>query len=300
MIKKLCTSMLAVLLILSVFIPSAFAVEPGEERVTLGADLSQEQIDQIYEDFNVERGTVTELIVTNDEEREYLAGLVPDKKIGKVALSCIYITTLEEGAGINITTHNINWCTDDMYVNALITAGVEDARVMVSAPFEVSGTAALTGVFKAYEDITGVKLDETSKEAAAEELVVTGELAESIGSDNATVLINELKKIIDQTKEMSDEELRAEIIKIADAQDIDLTEEEINQIISLCRTLEKIDASEWAERLSQLGQAMKTAQEAGESVSAFFESVGDFFVDVGDFFTGVFKSVGDFFGDIFG
>jgi len=300
MARKLFTGILIVALMMTAFVSSALAVEPGEERVTLGANLSEEQIGQIYEDFNLERGTVTEITVTNDEEREYLAGLVPDEKIGKVALSSIYIATLEEGSGISVTTNNINWCTVDMYVNALITAGVEDARVMVSAPFPVSGTAALTGVYKAYEDITGVELDQTAKEAAAEELVVTGEIAESIGSDNATELMNELKKILDQTKEMSDEELRAEILKIAEAQNYQLTEEEIAQIISLCRTLEQMDTSEWADKLSQLGQAMKTAQEAEESVSSFFTSVGDFFVKAGDFFAGVFTSIGDFFGDLFG
>lgn len=293
MSKKFCVSTLIVVMAMIMFVTSAFAVGPGEERVTLGANLSEEQIDQIYEDFSLERGSVTEITVSNDEEREYLAGLVPERKIGSVALSCIYIKTLDEGSGITVSTNNINWCTVNMYVNALITAGVKDAKVMVSAPFEVSGTAALTGVYKAYEEITGVELDQTAKEAAAEELVITGELAESIGDDNATELINELKKILDQTKEMTDEELKAEILNIAAVKNIQLTEEEILQIISLCRTLEKIDASEWVEKLTQLGSAMKAAQEAGENVSSFFASVGEFF-------SGVFKSIGDFFSNLFG
>ncbi len=300
MLKKIVVSGMLVIMMLTLFVTSALAVDPGEQRVTLGANLTEEQIDQIYKDFGVERGTVTEIVVTNDEERKYLSGLVPDKKIGSVALSCIYITTLDEGTGISVTTNNINWCTVDMYVNALITAGVENASVKVSAPRAVSGTAALTGVYKAYEDITGVALDQTAKEAAAEELVVTGELAESIGSENATELINELKKILDQTKQMTDEELRAEILKIAAAKNIELTEDQIRQIISLCRTLEQIDASQWADKLSQLGAAMKTVQEAGEGVSSFFESVGDFFVSVGDFFVGIFKAIGDFFSGLFG
>ncbi len=42
-----------------------------------------------------------------------------------------------------------------MYISALATAGITDARIIVASPFEVSGTAALTGVYKAYEDMTG-------------------------------------------------------------------------------------------------------------------------------------------------
>ena len=33
-----------------------------------------------------------------------------------------------------------------MYRNALITAGVEDAKIIVASPDKVSGTAALTGL----------------------------------------------------------------------------------------------------------------------------------------------------------
>ena len=183
MLKKLCAVSLIAILTLTMFAASALAVEPGEERVTLGANLTEEQITGIYNDFDLTRGDVKEITVTNDEEREYLAGLVPDKKIGKVALSSIYIMTLEEGQGLSVTTNNINWCTQSMYINALITAGVSDASVKVSAPFPVSGTAALTGVYKAYEDITGESLDHDAKQAGAEELVVTGELAVTIGSE---------------------------------------------------------------------------------------------------------------------
>lgn len=292
-VKRFFTCMLVAIMVLTMLSATAFAVEPGEERVTLGADLTDEQIEQIYQDFDIERGSVTEIQVTNDEERTYLAGLVPDKKIGHVALSSIYLMTLQEGSGIHVEIHNINWCTEDMYSNALITAGVKDASIVVSAPFPVSGTAALTGVYKAYEDITGTKLDETAKEAAAEELVVTGELAESIGSDDATLMINELKKILDQTRNMTDEELRAEIQKIADANNISLTEEEMQQLISLCRTLENVDIDAWADKLVQLSKT-------GKDVSNFFQSVGDFFVSVGDFFTNLFTDIGNFFSNLFG
>lgn len=284
--KRLCVVMLIAIMAMTMFAASALAVKPGEERVTLGADLTEEQITGIYNDFELTRGDVKEITVTNDEEREYLAGLVPDKKIGKVALSSIYIMTLEEGGGLSVTINNINWCTESMYINALITAGVSDASVKVSAPFPVSGTAALTGVYKAYEDITGESLNQDAKQAGAEELVVTGELAATIGSDEATELINELKKVLDQTKDMTDEELRDLILQIAKQQNVTLTEENIAQIISLVRTLEKLNISDWAEKL---GQLQKTTQE----ISSFFSGIGNFFSDL-------FSSIENFFSSLFG
>ena len=160
----------------------AFAYEAGEARAVIGANLDQAQVAGVYADFGIERGSVKEIIVTNADEREYLEGLVDEKKIGSVALSCVYIKLLEEGSGLSIEANNINWCTEQMYINALTTAGITDAKVIVSAPFAVSGTAALTGVYKAYEDITGKSLSDLAKLVGVEELVVTGQLAEYIGS----------------------------------------------------------------------------------------------------------------------
>ena len=39
-----------------------------------------------------------------------------------------------------------------MYKNALVTAGIEDADIIVAGPKNISGTAALVGVFKAYQE----------------------------------------------------------------------------------------------------------------------------------------------------
>ncbi len=289
MLKKFFAAVLVAAFILVAFAaPALAAVAEGERRVTVGADLTAEEKAQIYTDFGIEEGSVAEITVTNDEEREYLAGLVPDEKIGYVALSCIYLTTLKEGEGMNVTTHNINWCTQDMYINALVTAGIENASVMVSAPHPVSGTAALTGVYKAYEDITGQQLDQGAKEAGAEELVVTGELAEVIGSEQATELINELKKILDQTRNMSDSELHDQILEIAGNLNIELTEDQVSQIMSLVRTLEGLNISDWGDRLNQIGNAMETMNSIGSGVSGFFGGVKDFFVGIGNWFSGLF------------
>lgn len=142
--------------------------------------------------------------------------------------------------------HNINYCTEDMYIeSALTTAGITDAQVIVSAPFPVSGTGALTGAYKAYEDITGNSLSSLAKSAGAEELVVTGELAEYIGSDDATQMINELKSMLDKTQGMTDDqEFRSEIKNLATMYNVSLTDAQIEQVLSLVRKLEGLDADQ--------------------------------------------------------
>lgn len=286
--KRLFAAALALAVSFTLFAPAALAVDEGEERVTMGADLTDRQRDAVYADFGIEEGSVTELTVTNAEERAYLEGLVPDGKIGSVALSCIYIKTLAAGSGLTIELHNINYCTEDMYRNALTTAGITDAQVIVSAPFPVSGTGALTGAFKAYEDITGESLSSLAKTVGVEELVVTGELAEYIGSEDATEMINELKSMLDKTQDMTDDEVRAEIRSLAELYSVDLTSAQIEQVLSLVRKLEGLDADALQEQLVGIAKAAQTANKAAEVVSSVFEDVKAFFAAVGSFFSGVF------------
>ena len=272
---------------------SAFAYQAGEARAVIGANLDQEQVAAVYKDFGIERGSVEEIIVTNADEREYLEGLVDDKKIGSVALSCVYITLLEEGAGLSISTNNINWCTEQMYVNALTTAGITDANVIVSAPFAVSGTAALTGVYKAYEDITGQSLSNLAKSVGAEELILTGQLAEYIGSEEAAALINELKGILDITETMSDSDVKKEIQKLADQYNVQVTETQIDQILKLCRQMEKLDVAELKEKLLSITQTVEKAvnakQKVNDTISTVTEKVSKFIGSVTGFFAGLFN-----------
>lgn len=297
--KKTIAAVLTLLLCFLILPSAAFADEEGEPiltpaedgsevRVTIGANLDETQIAQIYKDFGVERGSVAEIIVTNADERAYLEGIAPERKIGSVALSCIYIKTLPEGEGLKISTNNINWCTSEMYMNALVTAGIMDAEVKVSAPFDVSGTAALTGIYKAYEDITGTTLSEIAKTIGVEELVTTGELAEYIGSEEAIQIVNELKKILDQTQNMTDDEVRAEIKSIAEAYNVSITDAQVEQLLKLCRSLEKLDIKQLQDKLVSLTKTLEGAKKVESKLSEFANSIKTFFGKIGDFFSRLF------------
>jgi uncharacterized protein YpuA (DUF1002 family) len=286
--KKLIAALLCAAMIIGGYANTAFAYEEGDARVTIGADLTDEQKAQIYADFSLTPGDVPEIIVTNENERQYLEGIAPESKIGSVALSCVYITILEEGDGLDITTKNINWCTADMYTNALVTAGITDAKVMVSAPFPVSGTAALTGIYKAYEDITGESLSELAKSVGVEELITTGDLAEYIGSEEATEIVNELKSILDQTQTMTDDEVRAEIRRIASEYNVSITDAQVEQLLQLCRSLEKLDVDELRQKLINLAETVDKAKAASETFSKIEQGIKNFFASVGAFFTKLF------------
>lgn len=280
--KKLISALLAVCLLAGA-VP-ALAVDAGEARAVIGANLTDEQIADVYKNFGISRGDVTELRVTNADERKYLSGYVDDSVIGTNSISCVYIEVLDEGEGLDVTTSNINWCTSQMYVSALATAGITDAKIIVAAPFEVSGTAALTGVYKAYEDITGTKLDETAKAVSSQELATTAELAQAIGDYDSVEIVNELKLILNETKDMTDAELRAKIKEIAAKYDVTLTDDQMTQLVNLCRSLEKLDTNALLSKVQAVQDTLKQLAGAKDKVASFTGKVKDVITAIGDFF----------------
>ena len=281
---------LAFVLAICLLAPAQFALasESGRERAVIGADLSGEQVDYVYSVFGVERGSVRELTVTNADEREYLEGLVDEGVIGTNSISCAYIELLGEGEGLDVRAENINWCTREMYVSALATAGITDARIVVAAPFAVSGTAALTGIYLAYEDMTGEELDEAAKRVGTQELTVTASLADQLGSSDTVEIINELKLLLDETRNMDDAELRAEIGRIAGEVGVELNDSQIGQLVTLCRALEKLNADTLREKVESVQETLRGLGAKLERASGFFESV-----------KGVINSVIDFFKNLF-
>lgn len=283
--KKIISLILTLTFILGLAAP-VFAVGAGEQRVAVGANLSSDQKKTVYDYFGLDQGSVDEITVTIDDERQYLEN-VDASRIGSRSLSSIYIITKEEGQGLDITLYNIDWLTKEIYQNALITAGITDAKVIIASPVSVSGTAALTGIYKAYEDITGEKLDEESKQVATEELVTTGDLADDIGGEDAAALVNELKLIIDQLKDMSDDEVREEIKQIAIKLDITLTVAQIDQLLQLVRSLENVDLGSLTGALEKVAGALGSV--GSSDGSGFWGTIVNFFSKIGNFFSNLFS-----------
>ena len=220
--------------------------------------------------------------VSNAEEHQYLDSYVPKKQIGTKALSSVLVSLADSGNGLKVSTYNINYCTAGMYKNALATAGVEDANVIVAGPFPLSGTAALVGTFEAYEKLTGKELDESVVDAAMDELVTTGDLEQSIDGDSNDVeaMIADLKGQIASGKIKTPEEMEQAIEKLADKYDLKLSDDDKQKLLGLMKKLQGLDlnwdsiknqASAWASQL----QNQLADKNIGQKIAAFFEKLFD-------------------------
>lgn len=159
---------------------------------TIGADLTPAQKQTVIDYFGSNMNGADIIYVTNADEHAHLDGYIPYEQIGNATYSCALICPTTSG-GIRVRAANLNYVTADMLASALSSAGVRNADVIAICPFKVSGTGALTGVLLAYETATGQPLDQTKKDVATQELVVTQTISNQVGPDAATLIVNDVK-----------------------------------------------------------------------------------------------------------
>lgn len=242
----------------------AAAFAATKPYVALGADLNPEQRATVLNLLGVTEAELAEdtvVTVTNEEEHEYLDEYVSSSLIGTKSLSSCKVVVEPKGHGISVETHNISYCTPSMYENALATAGMKNASVTVAGPTSISGTAALVGAMKAYSKIYGTVIDPQYLDGATDELVTTGDLAETLGdSEKAAELIAAIKQIIAEQDIKSEQDIYVIIDNISVEMGITLTEEQKQQIVDLMKKLAALDldADALTEQAQQIYENLKS------------------------------------------
>lgn len=238
--------------------------------VTLGADLTDQQKQMMLNYFNTNDQQSQIMTVTNADEKARLSKYVPAEQIGSRTVSCAYVLPTTTG-GIQVKTANLNYVTPNMIASSLSTSGVTNCQVIAACPFEVSGTGALTGVLMAYEQASGQTLDETKKDIATEEMVTTGNLAQSVGQDQASQIINQSKLDVIENDTTDDDEIGEIIENNADAVGATVTQDDIKQITEL---LKKI-----AEQQYDIDQMKTTLENINKQVSKKDDKDSDNIID---------------------
>ncbi|KLV27767.1 Extracellular protein [Niallia circulans] len=269
-------------------IPAYADVAVGDMIVTLGENLTAEQKQLLLTEMKAPEDAEI-ITVSNKEEHQYLGKYISKSLIGTRAISSSAITIGDKGTGIQVTTKNINWVTDEMYINALITAGVKDAKIYITAPIEVSGTAALTGIIKAYEVSTDTVIPEDVKQAANEEMVETANLGEDIGQEEATALMAKVKEQIAEQKPKTVEEIQTIIQDSAKELNISLTDEQLQSLISFFNKLKELNI-DW----NQVGNQLS---EAKDKLTGYLESEEGkgFLAKIKEVFTSIVEAIKSFF-----
>lgn len=298
-IKKAAATALMGVCCLTTVMPTVVYAD-SVKTVTLGADLTADQKDLVLSYFGIkdsDKSQYSFITINNEEERDALKGIVPTEQIGTKTYSCAYIEPTTEG-GINVETTNLTYVTDNMIASALTTAGVENCEVKAASPFKVSGTGALTGAMKAYEVATDQKLDEKKKDIANKEIKTSVDLADEVGDDDATTLINDSKeKVIEDAANSKDGLTEDEVQKIVDdtlaKNDLKVSKVNQDELVKLLMDVSKQNydlnivknnLEQVSDKLNETANKLKSKvdnEETKEETKGFFfflaQSIRDFF-----------------------
>lgn len=261
----------------------------GEPIVVFGGTLSDGQREEVRRLLEVGTEKVHELEVTGADIAKFFGGN-PNANM----YSSVKITHKKPGHGIVVnivTADNITLVTSDMYANALLTAGVENALIEVASPVKVTGESALTGIYKAF-DVSGEALDQDRIEVANEEMSLTTDLTtKGVSQEKVSELMTEIKKEISEQNPATRDEVEAIVKEQLDKLDIQLSDADRQLLIDLFEKMRdlNIDFDKVKEQLEDISDTIKDRLDDLNIDSGFFEKVAKFFRDLFDSIAKMFE-----------
>ena len=296
---------------MTAFAKSSFTGEYRQgEILSFGSSLNQREEAALRDYFGV--SDEMEAIYVDNETAIKQLGLAPDALDDYKGgwYSSAYVKLTDQG-GINVSSKNVSLVTNEMFANALITSGILNCEVIVSAPFMVTGDSALAGILAGAEEIMGESLSEENKVVAKEEIDTTLEIADEIlnnpdneinsSSDSSTVasgIINDIKQQVIKDSPNSTQ-IEQIIVNVTNNYGVELSEESTERIANLMEDVNKldIDYKDIKETMKNIGDSIsESLKEAGVKLkeSGVLEKIGNWFVDlvrgIGEWIKGLFIS----------
>lgn len=272
------------------------AVDQAEREIPIivyGDKLNNAQQEEVRNLVGVTSSdTIKEHLVTGADYANYIDGN-PNANM----YSSVMIVREKPGSGLTVnivTADNITEVTTEMYANALLTAGAEDATVEVASPVQVTGHSALTGIYKAY-DAEGEEFDKDRMIVANEELGVATDLAEKEGMSQEKVseLLAEIKKEIADQDPATKEDVERIVKEQLDKLEINLSEEDRQMLVNLFEKMRDLDI-DFDKVKSQLEDITSTIKDKLGDLD--IEIDANFWEKIANFFRDLFNSIGNLFG----
>lgn len=216
---------------------------------------------------------------------------------------------LTDKGGVNVTSKNVSLVTDEMFANALITSGILNCEVNVSAPFVVTGESALAGILAGAEKIMGGSLSEENKVVAKEEIDTTLEIADEIlnnsnneinnTGDSSTIasgIINDIKQQVIKDSPNSTQ-IQQIIINVTNNYGVELSEETNARVLRLMEDVNDLDIEykDIKDTMQNIGNSIsESLKEAGVKLqeSGILEKIGNWFIEL-------FGHIGNWFKELF-
>ena len=199
--RKITIAILA-LIVVAMLIPVGFSGEANSVVITYGETThANSEYKSIVDNFfktqaKADLNSADSKIITADQVNKISGGITGKYYNSNQILSSALVDLNDnDNLKVSVDKSKITTVTGDMYISALKSAGITKGHVYVTSPVQATGESALAGIMKSYEQATDVKIPETVKQAATDEIYTEAQIVNNSGVD-----ADKLSDLVDDVK----------------------------------------------------------------------------------------------------
>ena len=199
--RKITIAILA-LIVVAMLIPVGFSGEANSVVITYGETThANSEYKSIVDNFfktqaKADLNSADSKIITADQVNKISCGITGKYYNSNQILSSALVDLNDnDNLKVSVDKSKITTVTGDMYISALKSAGITKGHVYVTSPVQATGESALAGIMNSYEQATDVKIPETVKQAATDEIYTEAQIVNNSGVD-----ADKLSDLVDDVK----------------------------------------------------------------------------------------------------
>ena len=200
--SNICIILLSIIIV-GILIPVGFSSNDKLIVITYGETTQHNSnykstVDEFFkQQSNLDPNNINSKIITANDVNKISKSITGKTYTSDPVFSSALVNLKDnKDLKVSVDKSKITTITGEMYLSALKSAGINSGHVYVTSPVTATGESALAGIMNSYEEATNVKIPETVKEAANDEIFTQAEIVE-----NSKVNSDDLSKLVDNVKQ---------------------------------------------------------------------------------------------------
>lgn len=237
------------IIIIGMLIPVGFSANDNQVVLTYGETTKNNAeykniVDTFFESqAGIDLKGVNSKIITASEVNK-ISSTITGKNYNSNQIFSSALVDLNDNENLKVTVDKskITTITGDMYISALKSVGITKGHIFVTSPITATGESALAGIMNSYEEASDVKIPETVKEAANNEIYTQAEIVNdtNVSADDLSKLVDDIKEVV-KKENITDHQTIVDLINNYTIQhNINITSSDIEELANSIEQLQNI------------------------------------------------------------
>ena len=237
------------IIIIGMLIPVSFSANDNQVVLTYGETTKNNAeykniVDTFFESqAGIDLKGVNSKIITASEVNK-ISSTITGKNYNSNQIFSSALVDLNDNENLKVTVDKskITTITGDMYISALKSVGITKGHIFVTSPITATGESALAGIMNSYEEASDVKIPETVKEAANNEIYTQAEIVNdtNVSADDLSKLVDDIKEVV-KKENITDHQTIVDLINNYTIQhNINITSSDIEELANSIEQLQNI------------------------------------------------------------